>query len=1331
MMRRAYHIPVFVLLLFIFILQLMVSFSVLGAGKPARTRVMIGYFNPPGLQDEKDILFRGGSVRHRYRTIPAIAAEMNEAALAGIRRNPNVKYVEFDQEVHIVATPDDDLFSDLWGLHNTGQTGGLPGADIDAPKAWDVQTGSSDVVIAVIDTGVDYTHEDLSGNMWKNPGETEGDGIDNDFNGFIDDVYGWDFYNNDSDPMDDHDHGTHCSGTIAAVGDNGTGVTGVNWDARIMALKFLSASGSGSTADAVAAVDYATWMRLHYGINVVVTSNSWGGGGFLQTLEDAISAANDAGILFIAAAGNDSTNNDGLPHYPSSYEVPNVIAVAATDHNDQLAYFSNYGITSVDLAAPGVGILSTVPGGYASFDGTSMATPHVAGVAGLVRAQFSELEASHIDIKYRILGSVDNIPGLPVATGGRLNAYTALTISPYPIIAYQSHSVDDNDGGDGDGLADPDETIELVVTLKNSWVAASSVTATLHTDDPDVISVLSPDASFSDIPANGSGSSFYSVEIDPGSDGRLVSFTLDIYEDNVLNNSDTFDLQIYGDIPILFVDDDDGRAYESYFTNALDANGYAYMVWDVAARGVSPTAADMIPFQIVIWNTGFDFSGTLSQADEFQLSLYLDNGGNLFLSAQDLLWDIGLTSFVQSYLHVSQYWSDLKNANVEGVSGDPISQDMSLNLVYPFTDYSDDIDPDVTAAPIFTNDRSKPCALRHPASGGSAYKVVFFAFPFEAISPVETDPNNQATVMRRIINWFQTGGELDTSPPAISDATDADGTTGDPVTISATITDYVGVASAAIHYTPIGAGETTVPMTKGGNNVWSAVVPVASDKTGAITYYITAEDAAANPARDPDDPGTYSITVTDNDKPVAVAGSDKSVSVDGPVSFDGSGSSDNVPGIMSYSWDFDANGGVGEDATGETSSHTYTAVGTYTVTLTVTDGAGNTSDPDTLVVTVSAVSAAPETLAVNGPDDIKEPVRASDGNHLVVAANSYVQFQFEDVSGTSAEPGIASVVIYTEHWDGNPFKGDIAATIVGTDLSYTPTTSIPTHSGEETDIWDVTDHISTLDNLNAMQLGIQNNSGKDKQININHIYVEVQWGEPGTDPPTTTTDMYVSGNVDEDVNMDLGYAGPFVYATATLRVVQDNLDSNQGVPEATVYGNWTVGIPDPNLNLIPYPGSGLTDANGYVTLKSKKVKNPETGTVFIFAVTNVDKGTEWRYANTEQPSGSTAPVAAPMFVGTYPTALENAFPSFGNPEIWIPFTLSEAEHVTISIYNMAGRLIRTLDLGQKAPGAYMNRGKAAHWDGKNERGERVSSGIYFYVMKTSSFTAVKKLGIAK
>ncbi|MBI3468724.1 MAG: S8 family serine peptidase, partial [Planctomycetes bacterium] len=340
-----------------------------------------------------------------------------------LQSNPAIAFFEPNFVVTTAQFPNDDRFSELWGLNNTGQTGGTFDADIDAPEAWDISTGSAEIVVGVIDTGVDYTHPDLAGNIWTNPGEVPDNGLDDDSNGFIDDVHGYDFVGNDGDPMDGNSHGTHVSGTIAAMGNNGVGVVGVNWSASIMALQFLDAGGFGDTADAVRAVNYATMMRTTYGVNIRLTSNSWGGGGFSQALFDAIEASGFAGMLFVAAAGNDGLNNDQSPHYPSNYALDNVIAVAATDHNDNLATFSNYGATSVDLAAPGVAVYSTVPGGgYEAFSGTSMATPHVAGVMAL--AWSVSPTATKEQIRDAVLAGVDpvaSVDGLTV-TGGRLNA---------------------------------------------------------------------------------------------------------------------------------------------------------------------------------------------------------------------------------------------------------------------------------------------------------------------------------------------------------------------------------------------------------------------------------------------------------------------------------------------------------------------------------------------------------------------------------------------------------------------------------------------------------------------------------------------------------------------------------------------------------------------------------------------------------------------------------------------------------------------------------------------------------------------------------------------
>jgi subtilisin family serine protease len=344
-----------------------------------------------------------------------------EDALARAAQDPSVEYAERDYEVRALLDPNDTLFPQLWAMRNTGQTTGTPGADIRATNAWDVFTGNADLKVGVIDTGVDYRHSDLVANMWTNSGEIPGNRIDDDQNGYVDDVHGYDFYDNDGDPMDEHFHGTHCAGTIAGVGDNGTGVTGVCWRSKIVALRFLGPEGAGNASDAIGCLQYAIT------VGVAVTSNSWGGGPPTQSLFDAIAAAGNASQLFVAAAGNDRSNNDVSPTYPASYDLPNILVVAATDHNDELASFSNFGRTSVDLGAPGVSILSCgLGGGYRSLSGTSMATPHVAGVAALIYGRTPNLAPTFV--KSLILDHVDPIPALDgrCVTGGRLNAFLAL-----------------------------------------------------------------------------------------------------------------------------------------------------------------------------------------------------------------------------------------------------------------------------------------------------------------------------------------------------------------------------------------------------------------------------------------------------------------------------------------------------------------------------------------------------------------------------------------------------------------------------------------------------------------------------------------------------------------------------------------------------------------------------------------------------------------------------------------------------------------------------------------------------------------------------------------
>ena len=332
--------------------------------------------------------------------------------------NPAVAVAEPDYPLHALATPDDPDFGQLWGLLNTGQNSGTAGADIKATDAWDISTGSHEVVIGVIDSGMDYNHPDLVDNRWVNPGDLPGS------------TYGYSTLNAELDPMDSDSHGTHVAGTIGATGNNGIGVVGVNWNVTLLPCQFLGPTG-GSTAGAIECINYFTDLKLNHGVNVKATNNSWGGGSYSDTLRAAIESGGDAGILFIAAAGNSGVDADSTPMYPAAYDLDAIVSVASTDRNDQLSIFSsgasNYGAVSVDLGAPGSAILSTVPGGgYASYSGTSMASPHVAGAAALLWSVNPDI--TPLEMKSILMDSGDSLSALEGKTvsGKRLNLANAM-----------------------------------------------------------------------------------------------------------------------------------------------------------------------------------------------------------------------------------------------------------------------------------------------------------------------------------------------------------------------------------------------------------------------------------------------------------------------------------------------------------------------------------------------------------------------------------------------------------------------------------------------------------------------------------------------------------------------------------------------------------------------------------------------------------------------------------------------------------------------------------------------------------------------------------------
>lgn len=361
-----------------------------------------------------------------------------EQAVQAYASNPDVEFVEPNYRREIFMVPNDTYFNSQWGLHNEGQTGGISGASVNAQEAWDIATGDGNVIVAVIDTGAELSHDDLKDNIWKNQGEDwingspGNNGVDDDHNGKVDDYFGWDFINNDNDPSDEgKGHGTHVAGIVAARGNNGIGVTGLAWRASIMVLKILTASGSGFVSDELDAIDYA----IRHGAKII--NMSFGGSGYSRLEYEAILAAQEAGVLVVAAAGNTGQDIDVSAIYPAAHgisdDIRNIISVTATDDNDELASFSNYGRLSVDVAAPGVSIYSTSRGNsYRYLSGSSMATPFVSGLAALLLA--AHPGGTYTQVRDSILDGVDRHSSLAgkVATGGRINAATSLELLAGP-----------------------------------------------------------------------------------------------------------------------------------------------------------------------------------------------------------------------------------------------------------------------------------------------------------------------------------------------------------------------------------------------------------------------------------------------------------------------------------------------------------------------------------------------------------------------------------------------------------------------------------------------------------------------------------------------------------------------------------------------------------------------------------------------------------------------------------------------------------------------------------------------------------------------------------
>ncbi len=710
------------------------------------------------------------------------------AMVRDLQKDPAVEYAEPKYVYHTDNyTPNDPMYNTLWHL-----------ATIKAAQAWDVTKGDATVVVGIVDSGTDYTHPDLAANIWTNPGETGLDaqgrdkrtnGIDDDNNGYIDDWRGWDFIgananapapDNDPNPYNGNPHGTHTAGIASAVTDNGIGIASIGFKTKLMITKHgVDAPGSENIYNGEDGILYC----VNNGASVV--SCSWGGSSGGQYGQDIIKYALKKNVLVVAAAGNGDANLNPLdiavsPEFPGAY--PGVMNVGATDQQDKMAYFSNYGAPPLfKVFAPGLNIVSTIPNNsYATYSGTSMATPMAAGLAALVKAVHPSWTPAQL--MFQVCGTADNIDAKnPTLVGklgfGRINAYRAVTetpASPAPDIAFVSVSVDDSKGGNANGMLEPGEQADIIVTIENHWGDAQNVTATLETSSW-AASVTKGTSSYGlvrgiakiDSATRSNAGDPFRISVNAQAIPTVIPLTAHVTASNGTTTNFQFTVPVLPSV--LLVDDDDGILnVESYYTSALQAQGVVYERWDHSAKGTPPLDV-MMRYKTVIWFTEWNVP-TLDSTDRAVLAKYLDSGGKkLLLSGQENAWDLcgtdggneyefsgGMSKlFYETYLKGKFLLDDAGTFSVKGVAGDEIGNGLAFTRNQPGRDNTQN--PDVIAptggsSSIFTYvggaGDGKSAGVKYK---GADYTLVSFSFGgYEAI----TDSVQRKTVMDRVLKYL-------------------------------------------------------------------------------------------------------------------------------------------------------------------------------------------------------------------------------------------------------------------------------------------------------------------------------------------------------------------------------------------------------------------------------------------------------------------------------------------------------------------------------------------------------------------------------------------------
>jgi len=696
-----------------------------------------------------------------YRIKVSNPENINET-LQGLSTNSNVVYAERIPVRQMFEIPNDPFWFSQYHLQL-----------LKVDSARGIHTGDSSVAIAIIDGGVNYLHEDLRANIWFNSSEDlDGDGflspgdidsIDNDNNGFIDDVIGWDFVNlpglgwpgeddslADNEPMDFGGHGTHCAGDASAITDNGLGIASVGGECRIMCIR------AGMTASNGFGYIYYSIEGIYYAANngAKVISMSYGGSSFSQTEQVAIDYAHSLGVICVAAAGNDNNN---IPQYPANYNY--VVSVAATDEQDHKADFSNYG-SWIDLCAPGVDILSTtVSGGYGNQGGTSMSTPIVAGLAGLTSAMFPQY--TNVEIIDRMLTSCDDIDSLnPQYAGqlgaGRVNAYKTLD----KVIRLYSSSILDSVSGNNNGRLDYNETAGLVITLKNTYGDVNNVNVTVSNLNP-ILTITDSSSAFGNMPLGSISSNVndpFIITVGTDTSVEFASIKINITADGGYQYQKILNLPI-GQRDLLIVNDDEpiSSSKIGYYKDALDSLQKSYDIWDVQAQGTPEITESN--YSTIIWYTGEAEQNVLTTAEQSFLENYLNSGGRLFLTGQNIAFDLveqqNGPSFFENYLHASYIQNNSSDYSLQGVTDDPIGAG-EIFIILGSGGANNQNSPDVVTAvspaqPAIlyeAGNQTNQAALYYSGN----YQLVYFAFGWEGIN--DEGPAKRVAVMQRVLNWL-------------------------------------------------------------------------------------------------------------------------------------------------------------------------------------------------------------------------------------------------------------------------------------------------------------------------------------------------------------------------------------------------------------------------------------------------------------------------------------------------------------------------------------------------------------------------------------------------